>query len=105
MIFLGHEITVAAVWGWAKMLLPRSWAAIRHRTKRIQDLEQRIDALEASLARCPGEGCPRCGERRLRAVQSVSHPLNNTLRLLTYRCGACEFEDVFVRLPGQKIEF
>src|SRR5438445_10802812 len=105
MILFGHEITAVAAWDWAKTLLPRVWVAIRHRRKRIQDLERRIEALEASLARCPGEGCPRCGERQLRAVQSVSHPLNDTVRLLTYRCGACGFDDVFVRPPGQRIEF
>src|SRR5262245_14220768 len=55
MILLGHEITLP--FGWAKMLLPRAWGAIRRRAQKVQDLEQRVVALETALARCPGEGC------------------------------------------------
>jgi hypothetical protein len=105
MILLGHEITLAGAWSWGKALALRAWVGIRHRTQRIRDLKARVDALEAALARCPAEGCRGCGERQMRAVQSVPHPRNDTVRMLTYRCGACGFEDVFTRLPGQQIEF
>src|SRR5438105_4254581 len=74
MIFFGHEVTAVAAWGGAKALIPRAWAAIRHRTKRIQELEGRVDALETALARCPGEACPACGQREFRAGEISSAP-------------------------------
>jgi uncharacterized protein with PIN domain len=40
--------------------------------KRIATLEERVTALEAALAKQPGDACPYCGERAMRLMMQGS---------------------------------
>jgi len=91
-----NDITLASKWlkriGIAKEQLEQILAA----PKQIADLAQRVVDLEKKLARCPGEGCPKCGELEYR-VQEVHQPHSGLrhagARVHVKRCGACGFQD------------
>ena len=55
---------LAALQTWPK------WKRIEESPERIDALENRISKLEKRLERCPGEGCPKCGELAFRAYGS-----------------------------------
>jgi hypothetical protein len=92
-------------WPWAKSIVPRLWRFIKARTGKIRELENRVAALERLLETAPGEACPKCGAREFRATKSVPHDDFDATRMVTYKCQACAYEDVLVRLPGKGIEF
>jgi ribosomal protein S27AE len=50
------------------------WKRIQEMPEQFDGLQKRIADLEGRLARCPGEGCPRCGELAFRVVSSNPHP-------------------------------
>ncbi len=59
---------------------------------RIAALEKRVADLESRLARCPGEGCPRCGALAMRLeISERSSSLYGKFgaREETWRCTEC----------------
>ena len=99
------ELTFATAWASAKSIAPRLWRIIKERTGKIQELERRVSALERALETAPGQACPKCGTREFRAEKSVPHPIFDATRMVTYKCQACSYKDVYVRPPGKGIEF
>lgn len=43
-----------------------AWRRIRVSPDRLDAVELRLEELESTLARCPAEGCPYCGELAMR---------------------------------------
>lgn len=73
------------------------WMELGKAPERIEALEKRVAELEASLARAPGEACPRCGERAFRTVESrpAPRPFDRLgTREYVKRREKCGFEDV-----------
>lgn len=71
------------------------WKIIRQTPSQLDLLAQRVSELEQKLARCPGEGCPKCGELELRVVSSKPDPTMGELGVRQYhvKCQKCSFED------------
>ena len=72
-----------------------SWKKIQETPDRIEALEKRIGELENRLARCPGEGCPRCGELAYRAASSQPHPFAGEMgvKVRTMKCEKCGYTE------------
>ena len=47
-----------------------TWNKIQQTPAKLDALEERVAELEKRLGRCPGEGCPRCGELTFRTQSS-----------------------------------
>jgi ribosomal protein L37E len=71
------------------------WKKIQAAPGKIEDLEKRFAELEKRLARCPGEGCPRCGELSYRTVSSEPHQMFGNVGLIvrTMKCEKCGFTE------------
>ena len=54
---------------------------------KMKALEERMAILEATLARCPAEGCPFCGARAFRLDHVDMHGQREV-----WKCGDCEKE-------------
>jgi hypothetical protein len=68
------------------------WVQLKIAPERIAALEKRIADLESKLARCPGEGCPRCGALAMRLeISERSRSLYSEFgaREETWRCTEC----------------
>jgi DNA-directed RNA polymerase subunit RPC12/RpoP len=65
--------------------------------KRIATLEERVTALEAALAKQPGNPCPKCGERAMRINSDISRlwgtPPNEIIRYEQWKCKECGYEE------------
>lgn len=48
-----------------------AWKALQEVPAKTRAIEERVTALEASLARCPAEGCPYCGARAWRLERTM----------------------------------
>jgi hypothetical protein len=70
-----------------------TWKKIQDAPEKIEDLEKRFTELEKRLARCPGEGCPSCGELSYRAISSTPHHTFPGVVVRTMKCGECEFTE------------
>jgi hypothetical protein len=72
-----------------------SWKKIQATPGQIEALGERIAELEKRLARCPGEGCPSCGELSYRIVSSEPHPTFGNVGLIvrTMKCENCGFSE------------
>jgi hypothetical protein len=81
-----------------------SWKKIQETPAQIEALENRVVDLEKRLARCPGEGCPRCGELSYRTVSSEPYSLlASGIRVRTMKCEKCGFtEEVHVTSHSSK---
>lgn len=81
------------------------WKRVSEAPERIDELERRVAVLEAALARCPGEGCPHCGEREYRVDRVERHPHRMIAgvggRMRFMKCGACGFADQVPVIPGK----
>jgi ribosomal protein L37E len=78
------------------------WKRIEATVEQVDALEKRVAQLEKLLARCPGEGCPRCGELTFRATASYPHPsfANMGVNVRKMKCEKCGFEeDHMITLP------
>jgi len=71
------------------------WKRIESAVEEVDALEKRVAALEGRLARCPGEGCPRCGELAFRAESSHRHPVFGEMGgvVRKMKCEKCGFEE------------
>lgn len=71
------------------------WKRIESCPEQIDALTQRIEELERRLERCPGEGCPSCGELAFRAVgtEPMEHfgALGSFYRIM--RCEKCGYRE------------
>jgi hypothetical protein len=80
----------------ALKLWPR-WKQIEATVERVDALEKRVIDLELKLARCPGEGCPKCGELSFRAIRSNPHPdrdfANAGVMVRHMKCEKCGFSE------------
>jgi hypothetical protein len=76
-----------------------TWKKIKSSPELIDAMEIRIAELEKRLARCPGDGCPRCGELSYRTASSQPHPdlLGTTVR--TMKCEKCDYTERKIVLP------
>jgi hypothetical protein len=72
-----------------------SWKRIQEAPEQIEGLKTRIAELEKRLARCPGEGCPSCGESSYRTVLSRPHEKMGRLGVIvrTMKCEKCAFTE------------
>lgn len=81
------------------------WKAVKDAAARQPALERRIEDLERRLQRCPGEGCPKCGELEFRPEQSRRHSHAGFARLgarmIDMKCAACGFTDVRTTGPAK----
>ncbi len=69
----------------------------RKRFEKYAALEARVTALEAALARCPGEACPFCGARAWRFKDVQMQGI-----MEVWQCGECQKErDYRYDLAGQ----
>jgi len=71
------------------------WKKIKSTPEQIDTLEKRVEELEKRLARCPGEGCPRCGELSFRVASSKPHPqlALSGVTIRTMKCEKCDFTE------------
>ena len=79
------------------------WKKIQEAPEQIETLGKRIAELENRLARCPGQGCPSCGELSYRTISSNPHPTFGHMGAVvrTMKCEKCAFtEDILI--PPQK---
>ena len=89
MIALNDILSVLKLW-------PK-WKHIEAAVERVDVLEKRVSELEARLARCPGEACPRCGELSFRAART--EPAYGDLAVIGgfvtrhMKCEKCGFEE------------
>jgi len=72
------------------------WKRISDMPETFDGLAMRVAELEKRLARCPGEGCPHCGELAYRVSESTPdsghfHDLGVTKR--TMKCEKCGFSE------------
>lgn len=71
-----------------------TWKKMQETPERLEALEQRLTELERRLARCPGEGCPKCGELAFRVFKTQPHPhFGNDLPVRTMKCEKCGFTE------------
>lgn len=67
------------------------WKRVQETPARVDELEKKIAALEARLARAPGEACPKCGALAMRLTETGremgSFPM--TRRTDTWTCEDC----------------
>lgn len=78
------------------------WMRVGKTPDRLDELEKRVAELEKLLERRPGEGCPRCGERTYRVMESkpAPRPFDKAgHRDLHMKCSSCGFKDVVRRGP------
>lgn len=70
--------------------------------KRINDMPETLDAfaarvseLEKKLARCPGEGCPHCGELTFRVESSAPDRMFGDMGATkrTMKCEKCGYSE------------
>ena len=59
----------------------------------VDALERRVSELENRLARCPGEGCPKCGKLEFRVERSEQIGSLGQLHVRYMNCGACGFSE------------
>ncbi len=72
------------------------WKRIQDMPEKLDTLQKRVEELEKRLERCPGEGCPKCGELTYRVVSI--HPHHSDLgdlglmvrQMKCERCGLTE---------------
>jgi predicted RNA-binding Zn-ribbon protein involved in translation (DUF1610 family) len=71
-----------------------AWKRITQAPDRVDALERRVAALEQRLDRVPGEPCPKCGTRAMRATGETSDPTFAVLgvRRVRYVCENCGYE-------------
>jgi predicted nucleic-acid-binding Zn-ribbon protein len=80
-----------------------TWKRIEEAPERIDAVEARLAKLEDRLARAPGEACPKCGALEFRtekAVRNTGHfgVLGALDRHL--KCGSCGHTEVHMESPG-----
>jgi hypothetical protein len=66
----------------------------------LGDLEKRVAALEERLQRCPGEGCPRCGQLTFRAADSAPAGMGRVRREM--KCTECGLEEDHIIDPTKQ---
>jgi predicted RNA-binding Zn-ribbon protein involved in translation (DUF1610 family) len=80
------------------------WKRIQEMPEQFDGLQKRIAELEGRLARCPSEGCPKCGELAFRVSSSRPHPeigdMGVTLRMMT--CDKCGFSEETMISPKKR---
>lgn len=84
----GQEISIGArLWRVAKA----GWKWLRKPIDRFLDLERQVAALEARLAKKPGQDCPYCGEPALRMIWAspVIGRADGMSRDEKWRCEKC----------------
>jgi hypothetical protein len=71
------------------------WKRVEGAPERIDALEKRMGELEARLARCPGEGCPQCGELEFRVLRSYPHHQLGDMGVIVreMKCERCGFSE------------
>jgi ribosomal protein S27AE len=80
-----------------------SWKKIQAAPERIESLEKRVGELEHRLARCPGEGCPKCGELTYRTISN--HPVQAGglgkfgVIARTMKCEKCGYTEAKTVMP------
>ena len=99
---------MAAVTGDILALLDKIpiWRRVQETPARVDALEKRVAALEAKLARAPGETCPSCGDQamRVKSSQPAKHGLGSLgVREYLYECEACGFKDTRILTPEQQM--
>ncbi|HEY2915191.1 MAG TPA: hypothetical protein VGK21_17635 [Candidatus Angelobacter sp.] len=80
------------------------WKRIQSTPEQIEALVNRVAALEERLTRCPGEGCPKCGELTYRVESSKPHHMfgNVGAMMRTMKCEKCGFtEPVTIGNPAR----
>ena len=77
------------------------WKRIRDTPDNLDTLAQRVSELETRLARCPGEGCPRCGELAFRVQRSEPDAMLGVVGGMAHymKCEKCAFEDKRIAKP------
>jgi hypothetical protein len=75
------------------------WKRVESAPDRIDALEIRLEELERRLARCPGDGCPKCGELTFRVVRS--YPDGNELGTIIreMKCEKCSYTESRTMIP------
>src|SRR5262249_54236733 len=61
------------------------WKRLQQVPTEVDDLKQRVAALETALSRCPADGCPYCGARAFRWEHQDMHG-----RREVWECGECK---------------
>lgn len=77
------------------------WKKIQNMPDQFDGLAQRVSELEKRLARCPGEGCPSCGELEFRVTSSKPHPSMGEVGALLreMKCRKCGFSEPQTFMP------
>jgi ribosomal protein L37E len=73
------------------------WKKLRATPAKVDELEQRIVALEARLQRAPGEACPSCGALAFRVEKSEPSQTSFAdlgARDYHWKCQECGYGDV-----------
>jgi uncharacterized protein with PIN domain len=72
------------------------WKRLQQVPNEIEELRTRIAALEAALAKAPGESCKYCGERAMRLASQgrIMGSMGKQERTETWKCEKCGREDV-----------
>jgi ribosomal protein L37AE/L43A len=79
--------TLWSIWNKAKQCL----GFLRRRFEKYAALEARVTALEAALARCPGEACPFCGARTFRLKEVIKREsIVMRAALEIWKCAECQ---------------
>lgn len=76
------------------------WKRLKEAPDRLDELEQRLAALEVAPRKAPGKPCKACGEPAMRLTSSEPDPIMGDLgaKRETWTCGACAFaEDIVSR--------
>ena len=78
------------------------WKRITTLPGEVDELQKRVSALEARLARASGDVCPRCRAMSFTLVLSRPDPEFGHLGATqdVYRCGACNYERIEHKNPG-----
>jgi len=71
------------------------WKRIRETPDNLEALAARVSELEKKLARCPGDGCPKCGELAFRVESSAPDGIFGDVGATkrTMKCEKCGYSE------------